>query len=62
LHGTINWTEIIQEACEKEAGLEIPIVSEILRGMPREEFEAVNWEVFCADIDRIVFDMMSGQG
>jgi hypothetical protein len=33
--------------------------------MPREEFEAVNWaqkpgwEVFCADMDRIVLDMMS---
>jgi hypothetical protein len=33
--------------------------------MPREEFEAVSWtqkpdwDVFCADMDRIVFDMMS---
>jgi hypothetical protein len=34
--------------------------------MPREEFEAVNWaqkpdwEVFCADMDRIVFAMIGG--
>jgi predicted nucleotidyltransferase component of viral defense system len=66
LHETINWTEIIREAREKETGLEIPVVSEILKGIPREEFDAVNWtqkpdwEVFCADMDRIVFDMMSG--
>jgi predicted nucleotidyltransferase component of viral defense system len=64
LHETIDWTEIINEARAKEAGLEIPVISEILKGMPREEFEAVNWtqkpdwEVFCADMDRIVFDMM----
>jgi hypothetical protein len=43
LHETINWTEIIREAREKEAGLEIPVISEILKGMPREEFDAVNW-------------------
>jgi hypothetical protein len=36
-------------------GLSPPIVSEIVKGIPREEFEAVNWtqkpdrEVFCAD-------------
>jgi hypothetical protein len=64
LHETIDWTEIINEARAKEAGLEIPVISEILKGMPREEFEAVSWtqkpdwEVFCADMDRIVFDMI----
>jgi predicted nucleotidyltransferase component of viral defense system len=66
LHETINWTERIREVREKEAGLEIPVISEILKGIPREEFEVVNWvqkpgwELFCADIDRIVFDMMGG--
>jgi predicted nucleotidyltransferase component of viral defense system len=66
LHETIDWTEIMSEARSKEAGLEIPVISEILKGMPREEFEAVNWaqkpdwEVFCADMDRIVFAMIGG--
>jgi hypothetical protein len=32
LHETINWTEIIREARQKEVGLEMPIISEILSG------------------------------
>jgi hypothetical protein len=68
LHESINWVEIIREAREKEAGLEIPIICEILKGMPREEFEAIawtrnpGWDVFHGDIEKIVFDMMSCAG
>ena len=67
LHETIDWSAIIQEARQKEAGLELPYVSEILTGMPKSEFETIawvkkpEWDVFCGDIEKIVFDMMSGK-
>jgi hypothetical protein len=66
LHESVTWPEIIQEARQKEAGLEIPIICEILTGMPESEFETINWiekpewHIFRNDINRIVFDMMSG--
>ena len=62
----VNWTEAIQDARQKEAGLEIPIICDILQGMPQSEFETIawvdkpDWEVFRSDINRIVFDMMNG--
>jgi hypothetical protein len=68
LHESINWAEIIREAREKEMGLEIPVIGEILAGIPQEEFEAIiwtrnpGWEVFRGDIEKIVFDMMSCTG
>jgi predicted nucleotidyltransferase component of viral defense system len=66
LHETINWAEIIGEAREKEEGVELPVIAEILRGIPRQEFETIQWvknpgwEAFKADIDRIVYDMVGG--
>jgi hypothetical protein len=60
LHEDIDWTGIIIEAREKELGLEIPVICEILSSMPQNEFEEVywtrkpEWEVFCADIDALV--------
>jgi hypothetical protein len=65
LHETIDWPEIINEARAKEAGLEVPIIGEILTTMPESEFEKISWthkptwETFRADIDRIVSDMMN---
>ena len=66
LHEKITWPEIIMEARQKEWGLEIPIIAEILQGMPQKEFDGINWvkkpawEVFRADIDAIVLEMMGG--
>ena len=65
LHETLDWPVIIQEARQKEAGLELTYISEILTGMPQSEFETIawtkkpEWEVFCEDINRIVFDMLN---
>jgi predicted nucleotidyltransferase component of viral defense system len=65
LHETIDWPRIINEARMKEAGLEIPLICEILTTMPRTEFDKIawvkkpTWETFRADIDKIVYDMMS---
>jgi len=65
LHEKINWSLTINEAREKEAGLELVYISEILTTMPKSEFETIawtkkpSWEEFRADIDKIVLDMMS---
>jgi len=65
LRETVNWKQAIQDAQQKEAGVELPIVGDILRGMPQSEFETIawtkkpEWEVFCEDINRIVFDMLN---
>ena len=66
LHETIDWSEIITEARQKEAGLELTYISEILSGMPQSEFETIawvkkpGWDEFQRDINRIVSDMIGG--
>ena len=66
LHEKINWSEVINEARQKEAGLEYIYISEILTSMPQSEFETVtwtkkpDWQEFQSDINRIVYEMMSG--
>ena len=67
LRETVDWKQAIQDAQQKEAGIEISIVSDILRGMPQREFETIawvekpSWDVFCNDINKIVYDMMCGR-
>jgi hypothetical protein len=62
----VDWKQAIQDAQHKEAGIDIPTVCDILQGIPESEFETVNWikkpdwQVFRNDIEKIVFDMMSG--
>ncbi|GBU26634.1 hypothetical protein R84B8_00144 [Treponema sp. R8-4-B8] len=66
LHETIDWPIVINEARNKEAGLELVYISEILTSMPQSEFETVtwtkkpSWQEFRNDIDRIIHDMISG--
>jgi hypothetical protein len=65
LHETVDWSTIIQEARQKEAGLEFIYITEILTSMPQSEFETVawtkkpDWQEFRNDIERIVYEMMS---
>jgi len=66
LHESVNWPEIINEARQKEAGIELSIASDILQGMPPQEFERIHWinnpgwENFKKDIDKIAYDMLGG--
>jgi len=66
LHETIDWPTVINEARNKEAGLELVYISEILTSMPQSEFETVtwtkkpSWQEFRSDIDRIILEMISG--
>jgi len=63
----VDWTQAINDARQKEGGIEIPIICDILTGMPQREFETIawttkpEWEVFRSDIDRIVHQMISGE-
>jgi len=67
LHETIDWTTVINEAQNKEAGLELVYISEILTSMPQSEFETIawtkkpSWQAFRSDIDRIILEMISGE-
>ena len=66
LHENIDWSAAIREARQKEAGLELIYISEILTGMPQNEFETIawvkkpDWQEFKNDINRIVYEMMHG--
>ena len=66
LHENVNWSEAIQDARQKDAGVELYYVSRILAGIPRDEYEKINWikdpgwESFKEDIDKIAFDMLNG--
>jgi len=65
---SINWAKIIREAKQKEAGLEITYICEIMKSMPQSEFESVawvirpDWEVFCEDLSGIVNEMLAAVG
>jgi len=67
LHENVDWPTVINEARNKEAGLELVYVSEILTSIPQNEFETIawtkkpNWQEFRNDIDRIVHEMISGE-
>jgi len=67
LHEKIDWQQTINDARQKEAGLEIPIICDILQGMPQSEFETIawtkkpSWQEFRGDIDRIIHEMISGE-
>ena len=63
-HESVNWADMINEARQKDEGIELPYIAEILKSLPGNEFENINWikkpdwETFKNDIDQIVFDML----
>ena len=67
LNETIDWQVIINEARNKEAGLELIYIADIMRGMPESEFDTIawikkpSWEEFQNDINRIIYEMISGE-
>jgi hypothetical protein len=67
LRNNVDWTQAIQDARQKVAGIEIPIVCDILLGMPPSELDTIawtkkpDWQEFRSDIERIVYEMMSGE-
>jgi len=67
LNNNFNWAEIIQEASEKECGLELSTLVQIIKGLPQEKFDAIKWinkpewSDFQRNIDKIVSDLLLGQ-
>ena len=63
----VDWPTVIKEAQNKEAGLELVYISEILTSMPQSEFETIawtkkpDWQEFRGDIEQIVHAMISGE-
>jgi predicted nucleotidyltransferase component of viral defense system len=67
LRETVNWSEAIKDARQKEAGVELPVICDILQGIPQSELETITWEKkpewaeFRTDIERIVYEMLGGE-
>jgi len=65
LRETVDWIQAIQDARQKEAGIDLTYISQILTGMPQDEFDSIawvkkpSWDEFCEDIRRIVYDMLA---
>ena len=66
LNEDIEWSEIIKEARQKDAGMELTYVSQILASIPQSEFEKIawvkktSWNEFHEDVKRIAYDMLHG--
>ena len=66
LREKVDWKQAINEGRQKEGGLEPIYIIEILKGIPESEFETIiwtkkpDWEEFRRDIDRIMYEMISG--
>jgi predicted nucleotidyltransferase component of viral defense system len=65
-HERFNWHDVIKEAQCKDGGVNEPLITEILGGMPKTEFHNVlwqdpapTWEAFRADIAVIIRDMLT---
>ena len=65
LHEKIDWVAMVQEARQKEVGLEATYISQILTGMPKSEFDTIawvkkpDWDDFKDDTNRIAFDILN---
>lgn len=64
-HYSFSWKEIIEEAEQKEAGIDLKEVSEIFRSYDTDSLSAINWigkpdlNVIKAGIDKIAYDMVT---
>jgi len=67
LRENVDWVQAIEDARQKEAGVDLTLMSEILTSMPKSEFDTIvwvkkpDWDEFQQDIERIVNNMLSGQ-
>jgi len=67
LRTEVDWSQAIHDARFKEAGIELPVICDILRGIPQSEFETIawtkkpDWDEFRNDIDRIIYEILCGE-
>lgn len=59
--------EIIDEAREKEMGLDPAVLADLMVGMPKQQFDTIkwvqpeSWDAFRRDMDIIMHDMIRGE-
>jgi hypothetical protein len=65
LHEAFRWDDVINEARQKDGGVELSTISELLDTVPRWAYDQViwqepppSWEEFDADIKQIAHDMI----
>jgi hypothetical protein len=67
LHNSFNWADVVKEAGEKEGGMDVPMMAQIIKGMPEQKFTAIkwinkqNWRTFSKDIEVIVQDLLKSE-
>ena len=67
IHEKFNWSDILSEAFQKEEGIDVITMVDIIKGIPKIEFEKIkwckqiNWKDFCEDLDIISFDLLNGK-
>jgi hypothetical protein len=62
LHEHFNWPEILDEASQKDAGVDLPVIIEIIGTMPPAKLEEViwrenkkpDWDTFSADLSKVI--------
>jgi predicted nucleotidyltransferase component of viral defense system len=66
-HENFIWREIFQEAQQKEGAAQAPLVTEVIRTLPQNLFDQLNWinkpdwNEFTADLDRIIRQMLGAE-
>ncbi|MCL2144522.1 MAG: nucleotidyl transferase AbiEii/AbiGii toxin family protein [Endomicrobia bacterium] len=64
LNERFAWEQLLKESSQKDAGIQLDMLAEVLRGMPEKEFDKINWtidptwEKFQKDIQTIAEDMI----
>ena len=62
-----NWGEMLDQAREKELGLDPVIIADVLRGIPEHEFARIRWvdppawQQFIHDMDYIAGELVNGE-
>lgn len=62
-----SWDQILDEAREKETGLEPAVLADLLKTVPEQRFDTIRWRVpptweeFREGLDQVVEDMLAGR-
>lgn len=62
-----NWDRMLNDAREKEMGLDPALLADLLKSVPREVFDAIRWvrpmpwDQFRSDMDILVLELLRGE-
>ncbi|MDR0485178.1 MAG: nucleotidyl transferase AbiEii/AbiGii toxin family protein [Elusimicrobiota bacterium] len=66
LNESFNWEEIINEAYQKDSGVDVTAFAKILKSMPESKFNDIKWikpvlwSDFASDMETIALDLLKG--